>query len=70
MRYPKEIMRKSELLKIGFPEDFLKRAQLTGKIAWRSDPTRLNSPILYDTQALEKYRIDQMELDNQINNRR
>ena len=64
MRYPKLVMRQSELLKEGFPEEFLRRAYKAGGIAWKLDPTRANSPILYDTQALEKYRIDQMKIDN------
>ena len=58
MEYPKPVMRKSELEKMGFPEEYLMRIYRTKwqSIAWKIDPTSRNSPILFDTQGLEKFR--------------
>lgn len=66
MKYPKPIMKKSELMKFGFPEEFLQRAYLQGGIAWRINPSVYNSPLLYDTEELEKYRLNQVKIDNSI----
>ena len=58
MRYPKPIMRKSELLQMGFTEeelDYIYRMRPDLKIAWKSGNGK-NSPICYDTELLEKYR--------------
>ena len=66
MKYPKPIMKKSELMKFGFPEEFLQRAYLQGGIAWRINPQAYNSPLLYDTEELEKYRLNQVKIDNSI----
>lgn len=57
MEYPKAVMRMSELKKMGMPEKWLLRIyrMRNQKIAWKaSDAT--NSPILFDTEKLEKYR--------------
>ena len=57
MQYPKKIMRKSELLKMGWDEnelDFIYRKRADLKIAWKG--TYKNSPIQFDTELLEKYR--------------
>ena len=57
MKYPKEVMRLSELKKIGFPEEWLLEIYRSRhqKIAWKAG-TAINSPILFDTEELEKYR--------------
>ena len=60
MKYPREVMRKTELLKMGFTEEWLmsvfrRRGQ---SIAWKAG-NAANSPILFDTEALEKYRVAQ-----------
>ncbi len=58
MDYPKPVMRATELEKMGFPRDYLlyayrRRGQ---NYAWKATPAS-NSPILFDTEAFEKWRI-------------
>ena len=50
-------MRLSELVKMGFPKEFLKEIYRRNnqKIAWKSSPGK-NSPIYFDTEELEKIR--------------
>ena len=58
MKYPQEVMRLSELKKMGFTEEWLLYVfRMQGKrgIAWKKSPAE-NSPILFDTEALEKFR--------------
>lgn len=60
MQYPYKVMRIADLQKLGFPKEYLltiyrRRNQ---KIAWKMNGTR-NSPILFDTDELEKYRLAQ-----------
>lgn len=64
MDYPKQIMKKKELIKMGFPEEYLMRIFRMKKqtIAWQMNPTKRNSPILFDTDALEKQRIKECGL--------
>ena len=66
MKYPKALMRMSELKKMGFPEDYLREAYAKGGIAWRLSPEKYNSPIMFDTEELEKYRQNQMKIDHTI----
>ena len=59
MKYPKPVMKLSELKEMGWPETdllliFKTRTDL--KIAWRGGNGKPNSPILFDTEALEKLR--------------
>ena len=63
MIYPKAVMKLSELKKMGFPEPwlmevFLMHANRSKNIAWKMSRAE-NSPILFDTDALEKYRRSQ-----------
>ena len=58
MEYPKAVMKISELTKMGFSRSYLLMVfRLQGKreIAWKMS-TAENSPILFDTEKLEKYR--------------
>lgn len=57
MVYEKPIMRLSELVKMGFPEEYLMRIyRMKGQvIARKSNPLMRNSPIIFDTQALDDY---------------
>lgn len=58
MEYPRPVMRMSELKKMGFPAEWLLmvfRMQGNRHIAWKMG-TAENSPILFDTGELEKYR--------------
>ncbi|MBR2256519.1 MAG: hypothetical protein IJ899_04090 [Blautia sp.] len=57
MNYPAQVMKMSDLKKMGFPEEYLlgiyrRRNQ---KIAWKMS-NAINSPILFDTDELEKAR--------------
>ena len=56
MDYPKPVMKKTELQKIGFAEAWLLMVYRTTRgIAWKSGPSP-NSTILFDTAELERYR--------------
>lgn len=70
MKYPKPIMRATELVKLGFPPEFLRKAYARGGIGWKTSAEKSNSPIVFDTQALEEYRIEVMNTDHKINIRR
>lgn len=62
MNYPKQVMTMTALTNMGISESFLRRAYAAKDetIAWKSDPMKTNSPILFDTEALEKYRLRQI----------
>lgn len=58
MKYPKPVMKLSELKKMGFTEDWLLyvfRMRTDRKIAWKTG-SKPNCPILFDTEELEKIR--------------
>ena len=57
MQYPKPVMKISELQEMGFTKDWLMFVfrQRNQTIAWKITPAK-NSAILFDTEALEKYR--------------
>lgn len=59
MNYPKPIMRKTELEKMGFPKEFLLTAARSRSqtFAWKMNPAKRNSPLMFDTEGLEKYRL-------------
>lgn len=59
MTYPKRVMRIAELEKMGFSKTSLMTAyRRRGQTyAWKANPTKKNSPILFDTEAFEKWRI-------------
>ena len=74
MNYPKRFMRLSELTKkddadpsknIGLPEKWLRTIYYSRSInkdhsiAWKMDASKKNSPIIFDTDELEKYRKSQ-----------
>lgn len=67
MKYPKEIMRKSDLVEMGFPEEFLDRAyRCRGQtFAQKIDPSKKNSPMIFDTGGFEKWRLDQIKVEQQ-----
>ncbi len=64
MDYPKPVMKKTELKKMGFDDAFLDRAfRVKGQtFAWKST-NKPNSPILFDTEGLEKFRLTQCGLE-------
>lgn len=61
MEYPKKIMRMTELVRMGFPEEMLRHAvQEKGQtFAWKNNPLARNSPLLFDTEGFEKWRLNQ-----------
>lgn len=66
MEYPKIIMKKTELEKMGFPEEFLDRAyrQRGQTFAQKLNPAKRNSPIIFDTVGFEKWRMSQLQMEN------
>ncbi len=65
-KYPKRIMRLSELEKLGYTKEYLmKQYRIRGqKFAKKQDPTRRNSPIIFDTELFERQQQRQQELEN------
>ena len=62
IEYPRPVMRRNELKEMGFDESFLDyviRNQGNKGIAWKSDPTKKNSPFNYNTAAFERFRQGQ-----------
>lgn len=63
--YPKKFMRLSALVKMGLPEKWLRTIYYSrsinrdNSIAWKMDASKVNSPIIFDTDELEKYRKSQ-----------
>ena len=58
MNYPKPVMKIAELIQMGFPKEWLMYVfRMQGKkgIAWKKSMAE-NSPILFDTEELEKFR--------------
>ena len=66
MQYPKPVMRISELVKLGFPEQMLINAyrEKGQRFAQKITPTKKKSPIVFDTEEFEKWRMQQLELEN------
>lgn len=58
MKYSKPIMSRSELIKMGFPREYLDRAYRSkaNNFASKMNPTARNSPILFDTELFEVWR--------------
>ena len=58
MVYPKQVMRATELEKMGFPREYLLYAyrRKGQNYAWKATLAR-NSPILFDTEVFEKWRL-------------
>lgn len=66
MEYPKKNMRRTELLKMGFPEELLDRAyrEKGQTFAYKISPTKKNSPIMFDTAGFEQWRLKQIQTEN------
>ena len=71
VEYPKQIMKITELIEIGFPKVYLMNAyqDKNQSFAWKMDLTKKNSPILFDTEGLEEYRRKQIATEKQANRR-
>ena len=66
LEYPKEVMKTSELVEMGFPEKMLLNAyRVKGQtFAQKSDPAKRNSPIIFFTKQFEKWREEQQRIEN------
>ncbi len=65
MEYPKRIMtRKALITQMGFSEAYLMRAFSTPgqAFAWRENPLNKHSPIMFDTAGLEKWRLEDCQM--------
>lgn len=68
MNYPKKVMRISELRAMGFPEELLLRAfRSKGQtFANKVNPFKSNSPIVFDVEGFEKWRLSQVRASQRI----
>ena len=59
MKYPKQIMRKNEMIGIGIPEEMLMMAynEKGQTFAQKINPYKKNSPIIFDTEEFEKWSL-------------
>ena len=59
MKYSKKVMNRKELMSMGFSETYLMRAFSTPNqtFAWRDNPANRTSPIMFDTDGFEEWRI-------------
>ncbi len=66
MEYPKPCMNKKELIKMGIPEKFLDRAIASPgqTFAQRINPVNKTSPVMFDTEGFEKWRIKDAQMQN------
>ena len=66
MQYPSPVMRLTEMVQMGFPEEFLLIAYRTKgqDFAQKVNPTKRNSPIFFDTEKFEEYRMRKLTTEN------
>ena len=64
MTYPKPVMKLTELQKMGFPYEYLMRVFRVNNraIAWKMNPAKRNSPIIFDTEEFEKFRKNESRI--------
>ncbi len=62
MEYPKSVMSKSELMQMGFTRTYLDRvSRVKGQtFAFRMNPAKSNSPLMFDTAGFEKFRLSEI----------
>lgn len=72
MKFPKPIMKTSELLAMGFTKGFLRRAYGTRgqRFATKINPGSSNSAILYDTAGLAEWMRKDIEIQDRSMRRR
>lgn len=66
LEYPKEVMKTSELVEMGFPEKMLLDAyRIKGQtFAQKVNPAKKNSTIVFYTKQFEKWREEQQKIEN------
>ena len=72
MEYPKAIMRVKELEEMGYPREYLFRAYYSRNqdFAWKQNPMKSNSPVLFDTEKFEKWRLKDIQIQGKSRERR
>lgn len=66
MQYPKQQMKIKELIALGFSKEMLMNAYRSRgqRFAQKMSPGRKTSPIIFDTEEFEKWRMEQLVLEN------
>ena len=66
MKYPKKIMKLSELTELGYKKEYLMNCYRTKgqRFAQKQNPLKGNSPIIFDTEQFEKWRLKQLIAEN------
>lgn len=66
IEYPKRIMKLSELTKLGFKKEYLMNCYRSKgqRFAQKQNPMKSNSPIIFDTEQFEKWRLKQLIIEN------
>ena len=66
MVYPKPFMRLQELCRMGLSKEFLFEAYRSKgqTFAQKINPLKSNSPIVFDTEGFEKWRINRCKAEN------
>lgn len=66
MVYPKPFMRLQELQGMGLPKEFLFMAYRSKgqTFAQKMNPSKPNSPIIFETESFERWRIDRCKAEN------
>lgn len=64
MNYPKKVMRLNELTEMGFSKSYLLRVYgtLGQQVAWKANPLKANSVLLFSTEELEKFRVKEAKM--------
>lgn len=65
MEYPKPVMKMGELVKMGFPRSFLDEAYRERGQDFAQKGAKKNSPIFFDTELFEKWRLRKLANENQ-----
>lgn len=64
MEYPKAVMKMGELVKMGFPRSFLDEAYRERGQDFAQKGAKKNSPIFFDTELFEKWRVRKQREEN------
>ena len=72
MEYPKPVMNIKELAQMGFPKTFLMDAyyEKGQMFAQKANPLKKTSPIIFDTEAFDEWRLKRLKMENNAIHRR
>lgn len=64
IQYPKEILKKAEMMDLGFPEEMLLRAtqEKNQNFAFKLNPLAKNSPWMFITSGFDQWLQEQIKL--------